>query len=47
MVWQSTPRAPDTGLHELGYLSSEIIDAACDEAIEGVVMPGLESAGVV
>lgn len=47
MVWQSTQRAPDARLHELGYLSSEIIDPACDEAIEGVVMPGLERAGIV
>jgi hypothetical protein len=46
MVWQSTQRAPDSALHELGYLSSEIIGPACDEAIDGVVVPGLESAGI-
>jgi len=47
MVWQSTLRAPDAHLHELGFLSSAIIDPACDEAIEGVVLPGLERARVV
>jgi len=46
MVWRATPRPPDAALHELGYLSSEIIDAACEEAIADVVMPGLESAGI-
>jgi hypothetical protein len=47
MVWQSTPRAADARLHELGYLSSAIIDPACDEALEGVVVPGLERARIV
>jgi len=42
MVWQSTRRPPDSELHGLGYLSSPIIDRACDEALEGVVLPGLE-----
>lgn len=42
MVWQSTRRAPDPRLHELGYLSSEIVDRACDEAVEGVILPGIE-----
>jgi hypothetical protein len=47
MVWQSTPRAADQRLHELGFLSSAIIDPACDEAIDGVVVPGLERARIV
>lgn len=44
MVWQSTPRAPDAPLHELGYLSSAIVGPACDEAIDEVVLPGLARA---
>jgi hypothetical protein len=46
MVWQSTERPADERLHELGYLSSSIIGGACDEAIEGVVLPGLAKLGV-
>ena len=44
MVWQTTERAPDARLHELGYLSSAIVGPACDEAIDEVVLPGLERA---
>lgn len=42
MVWQTTSRPSDARLHELGYLSSEIVDRACDEALEGVILPGIE-----
>jgi hypothetical protein len=47
MVWQSTERVAHSGLHELGYLSSPIIDPACDEALDGVIMPGLAKLGIV
>lgn len=47
MVWQSGERAPHPGLHELGYLSSAVIDPACDEAIDAVILPGLAQLGIV
>lgn len=43
-VWLSKHRPPDSRLHELGYLSSAIVGPACDEAIDDVVLPGLERA---
>lgn len=46
MVWQATPRPPDDALHALGYLSSAIIDPACDEALKEVIMPGLAHASI-
>lgn len=46
MVWKTTPRPPDDALHALGYLSSEIIDPACEEALRDVVFPGLQHLGV-
>jgi len=46
MLWQSTARPADARLHELGYLSSAIIDPACDEALEQVITPGLAKLGV-
>ena len=46
MVWQSSARAEHGGLHELGYLSSAIIDPACDEALDGVILPGLAKLGI-
>jgi hypothetical protein len=46
MVWQSTPRPADERLEGLGYLSSRIVDAACDDALESVILPGLEHLGV-
>jgi hypothetical protein len=46
MVWQTTRREADDDLHELGYLSSDIIDAACEEALRDVVIPGLRHLGV-
>jgi hypothetical protein len=45
-VWTSTRRAGDEALHQAGYLSSLIVDAACDDAIAGVVLPGLERLGI-
>jgi hypothetical protein len=46
MVWQTTRREADEDLHALGYLSSLIIDEACEEAIQDVVLPGLQHLGV-
>lgn len=46
MVWQSVRRPPDEALHALGYLSSAIIDPACDEALRDVIFPGLERLGI-
>lgn len=46
LVWQSEPRTPDDRLHELGLLSSTLIDRACDEALDNVILPGLEQLGV-
>jgi hypothetical protein len=46
MVWQSSTRAEHPALHELGYLSSAIIDPACDEALDGVILPGLAKLGI-
>lgn len=47
MVWQSSARAEHSRLHELGYLSSAIIDPACDDALDGVILPGLAKLGIV
>ena len=41
-VWLSKPRPADDALHRLGFLSSPLIEAACGDAIETVVLPGLE-----
>lgn len=46
MVWQTTRRPADDALHALGYLSSLIIDAACEEALRDVVSPGLAHLGI-
>jgi len=46
MVWQSTERVAHPELHALGYLSSAIIGQACDEALDGVILPGLERLGI-
>jgi hypothetical protein len=46
MVWQTTRREADDDLHALGYLSSAIIDEACEEALRDVVIPGLRHLGV-
>jgi hypothetical protein len=45
-VWQSTRRAGEEELHQLGYLSSSIVDPACDDALENVTMPGLRHLGI-
>lgn len=45
-VWQSSRRAPDERLHEFGFLSSEIVDAAVDEALSEVILPGLAYLGI-
>lgn len=46
MVWQSSERVEQSKLHELGYLSSAVIDPACDEALDGVILPGLAKLGI-
>lgn len=46
MVWQSTERGAHPELHALGYLSSAIIGEACDEALDSVILPGLERLGI-
>lgn len=45
-VWQSTRRQGNDALHRLGYLSSEIVGPACDDAIDNVVLPGLDRLAV-
>jgi len=45
-VWQSTERTEHPQLDALGYLSSAVVDPACDEALEGVILPGLERLGI-
>ncbi len=47
LVWQSTSRVGDPALHALGYLSSEVVGGAVDEAIDGVILPGLRELGVL
>ena len=46
MVWQETERPPSERLHALGFLSSAVIGPACDEAIDAVILAGLERLGV-
>jgi len=46
MVWQSTERVASPRLHALGYLSCDVIDPACDEALDGVILPGLAKLGI-
>jgi len=41
-LWLSTPRQGDTATDGLGYLSTELVSAACDEALNGVTLPGLD-----
>lgn len=41
-LWQTTRRQSDPALHALGFLSSELIDAGCEEALAQVIEPGLE-----
>jgi hypothetical protein len=45
-VWQSTPRPADERLEQLGFLSSRIVDGACDDAFTSVILPGLDYLGV-
>jgi hypothetical protein len=45
-VWLSTPRPADPNLHALGFLSTPLVGSACEEAIEQVILPGLEHHGV-
>jgi hypothetical protein len=40
-AWLSTPRPADEELHALGFLSSPMVRAACNDALESVVLPGL------
>lgn len=44
-AWQSKRRPSDPVLHQLGFLSSEIIDGACEQALDEVIRPGLELRG--
>jgi hypothetical protein len=46
MVWQSNRPAGEEDLLGMGYLSSSIVDPACDDAIDNVVLPGLAKLGV-
>lgn len=41
MIWQSTRRDADERLHAFGFLSSEIVDVAVEEALSEVILPGL------
>jgi hypothetical protein len=45
-VWLSTTRPADDDLHALGFLSTPLVRAACDDAIEHVILPGLEHHGI-
>jgi len=45
-VWQSSRPAGEEQLVEMGFLSSSVVDPACDDAIENVVLPGLAKLGV-
>jgi hypothetical protein len=47
MLWQSAERTADPELHKLGYLSSPLVAGACEEAMDDVVIPGLERLGVL
>jgi hypothetical protein len=46
MVWQTARRDGDERLEQLGFLSSRIVDGACDDAIDSVVLPGLDHLGI-
>ncbi|MGC4095030.1 MAG: hypothetical protein QM756_45350 [Polyangiaceae bacterium] len=46
-AWTSSQRAATDRLHQLGYLSTPLVKAACDEAIEQVVLPGLAHVGIL
>jgi hypothetical protein len=46
MVWQTTRRDGDERLEQLGFLSSRIVDGACEDAIDTVVLPGLDHLGI-
>jgi hypothetical protein len=45
-VWLETERPADSALEELGFLSTPLIATAIDEAIEGVILPGLAHHGI-
>jgi hypothetical protein len=45
-VWQTRRRDSDEELHRAGYLSSVIVDPACDDALDNVVLPGLTRLGI-
>lgn len=40
-VWLSTPQPGDEELQGFGFLSAQLIDAAYDDALENVILPGL------
>ena len=46
-TWMSSERTASDALHAFGYLSGPLVDQACEEALETVVMPGLERLGVL
>jgi hypothetical protein len=45
-LWRSTERTASDALHAHGYLSSVIVAGACDEALEQVIVPGLDYCGI-
>ncbi len=45
-AWLGPQRAADPALHQLGYLSLPLVQAACEEALRDVILPGLEQNGV-
>jgi hypothetical protein len=45
-VWQSTDRSGSERLEELGFLSSNIVDGAREDAFASVILPGLDRLGV-
>jgi hypothetical protein len=45
-LWLSTPREGSEALAALGYLSTDLVSAALEEAVEEVVVPGLAELGI-
>ncbi|MFZ5890509.1 MAG: ferritin-like domain-containing protein [Myxococcota bacterium] len=46
-TWMGSRRASSPVLHALGYMSGPLVDAACEEALESVIMPGLARLGAL
>jgi len=45
-LWLSTSRTGDAILDGLGYLPSDLVRVACDEALDGATFPGLDACGI-